>query len=285
MSYSNYEQVVVINDHKLLGVQNVDGSYGLTEKAIKVAGLGFVDAFPNSSLQGNFNITRKMIGSDPIYQYRKGAIDGAILYENNSKGFGFSNARISRYSVTCSVGEVPDIQTNLIVFGDLGADISSVAASQDDAIVSFPDQSSIKLNISDLSTDAVVDFSYSQSINWTPIYSLPKNVSQIWEDDLSIENLSLDPVQIDIQYPIETDITLTIVAQEYEIEAMKNKLKNLPRSTLSIQICDAQDHTNVINSFEASNARIISESVSSSIDQQMSLSLTYKSYETHHNTI
>lgn len=285
MSYSNYEQSLVINGHRLLGVQNIDGSYGVSEKAINVAGVGFIESLPNAPLQGNFSINRKMVSEDPLYLYRKQELNGAILYEENSKSFGFSNARINRYSVTCAIGEIPDLQTDLTVFGNLGSGVSLSNADQDQKLISFPDQSSIKLSVSDISTDAVVDFSYSQSINWKPIYSLPKNVSQKWESGSTIDDLPLEPVQVDIQYPIETDITVTIVAETYEIEEMQNKLKNLPRSTVSIQICDAQDHANVINSFEASNARIVSESLSSNVDSEMSISLSYKSFETHHNSI
>ena len=40
MSYSNYEQTVIINGHRLLGVQSVDGNYGISEKPVRVAGVG-----------------------------------------------------------------------------------------------------------------------------------------------------------------------------------------------------------------------------------------------------
>ena len=43
MSYSNYEQTVIIDGYKLLGVQSVDGNYGISEKSVKIAGVGFVD--------------------------------------------------------------------------------------------------------------------------------------------------------------------------------------------------------------------------------------------------
>ena len=34
MSYSNYEQTVIIDGYKLLGVQSVDGNYGISEKQL-----------------------------------------------------------------------------------------------------------------------------------------------------------------------------------------------------------------------------------------------------------
>ena len=293
MSYSNYEQTVIINGHKLLGVQSVDGSYGINEKPIRVAGVGFIDAVPNAPLQGNFSINRKMVGKDPLieinslgkYIYDEAEIDGVIMYDNDTKGFGFTKGRISRYNVTCSVGNVPDIQTDITVYGDLGKNVSMNPVIQPIPAVEFPDQSSIKLNISDFSIDAVVDFSYSRSINIVPVYALSKGDSQTWTNNQIIEYPKLEPVQMDTQYPIETDITVTMIASEYEVREIKDRLQSAPRSDVSIQICDAENHANIINSFVGKNVRLISESVNSTIDGEMNISLSYKSYETYHNEI
>ena len=293
MSYSNYEQTVIIDGHKLLGVQSVDGSYGINEKPIRVAGVGFIDAVPNAPLQGNFSINRKMVGKDPLieinslgkYIYDEAEIDGVIMYDNDTKGFGFTKGRISRYNVTCSVGNVPDIQTDITVYGDLGKNVSMNPVIQPIPAVEFPDQSSIKLNISDFSIDAVVDFSYSRSINIVPVYALSKGDSQTWTNNQVIEYPKLEPVQMDTQYPIETDITVTMIASEYEVREIKDRLQSAPRSDVSIQICDAENHANIINSFVGKNVRLISESVNSTIDGEMNISLSYKSYETYHNEI
>ena len=66
MSYSNYEQSVIIDGYKLLGVQSVYGNYGISEKPVRVAGVGFIDATIDSPLQGNFSINRKMVSTDPL---------------------------------------------------------------------------------------------------------------------------------------------------------------------------------------------------------------------------
>ena len=89
MSYSNYEQTVIVNGHRLLGVQSVDGSYGISEKPIRVAGVGFIDAMSDAPLQGNFSINRKMVGEDPLleknslgkYLFDEQEIDGLVLYD------------------------------------------------------------------------------------------------------------------------------------------------------------------------------------------------------------
>jgi hypothetical protein len=292
MSYSNYEQTVIINGYALSGIQDVNGSYGISEKPVKIAGVGFVDALIEGPLEGNFSVNRKMVSNDPLlaansvgkYTYDEQEISGAILYDNDTKGFGFTRGRISRYSVNCSVGEIPDIQTDITVYGNLGSGVSMDAATETHPPIQYPDQSSIKVQISDFSIDAISDFSYSRTINLSPVYAIPKGTSVDW-DDGEVTYPNLEPVQVDTQYPIETDINLTIIADEYQIREIKDRIQAAPKSDVVIKICEALNHDNIINSFTGNNVRLISESLSSTIDGEMSISLTYKGYETRHNPV
>tara|TARA_Y100000114_G_scaffold157029_1_gene186652 strand:- start:3223 stop:4104 length:882 start_codon:yes stop_codon:yes gene_type:complete len=289
MSYSNYEQKVVINGYTLSGVTSVDGNYGISEKPVRVAGVGFVDALIDSPLQGNFSINRAMVGHDPLLEAKNGRyifeeqeIEGAILYDNDTKGFGFNQGKISRYSVSCSVGEIPQIQTDIIVYGELGSGVYTSTEEKEHPPIKFPDQSSIKINVSDFSVDAISDFSYSRSLNLNPLYAIPKGDATDWNDGSGPAQSNLKPVQIDVQYPIETDINFTMIADEYEIREIKDRIQAAPKSNLEIEIRDSEDDE-IINSFTGKNVRLISESINSAVDGEMSISLTYKGYETLHN--
>ena len=293
MSYSNYEQSVIIDGYKLLGVQSVDGSYGISEKPIRVAGVGFVDALVDAPLEGNFSINRKMVGTDPLletnsigkYRFNEEEFEGSILYDNDTKGFGFTKGRVSRYSVSCTAGEIPDIQVDFTVYGNLGSGIIN-NATKTHPNIRYPDQASIKIEVSDFEIDAISDFSFSQSITTTPIYALPRGeVADWYEENPTLNAINLDPIQIDTQYPIETDINFTIIADEYEIREIKDRLQAAPKSDVVINIFDAQDSLYKINSFTGFDMRLTSESLNSSIDGEVSISLTYKGYETYHNPI
>ena len=291
MSYSNYEQTVIINGHRLLGVQSVDGNYGISEKPVRVAGVGFIDALIESPLQGNFSISRKMVGTDPLieknsqgkYIYDETQIEGVILYDNDTKGFGFTKGRVSRYGVSCSVGDIPEIQTEITVYGSLGKDVATNQTPSTPPTIRFPDQSSMRVTVSDLTIDAVSDFSFSRAINTVPIYALPKGNIFDWNAGVA-GTKNLDPIQIDTQYPIETDINFTIIADTYEIREIKDRIQAAPKSDVSIEIFDAQSPTDIINSYVGENVRLISENIGSTVDGQMTISLTYKGYDTRHNT-
>jgi len=290
MSYSNYEQKVIINGYQLLGVQSVDGNYGISEKPVRVAGVGFIDATIDSPLQGNFSINRKMVSADPLlstnslgqYILDEQEIEGVILYDNDTKGFGFTKGRISRYSVNCSVGEIPDIQVDITVYGSLGKDVAASTATKTHPPIRYPDQSSMRVTVSDFTIDAISDFSYSRAINTQPIYALPKGNVDDWNVGTA-GTKNLEPVQIDTQYPIETDINFTMIANDYEIRQIKDRIQAAPKSDVTIEIKDSFDNNYMINSYTGFNVRLIGETVNSTLDGEMSISLTYKGYETLHN--
>jgi hypothetical protein len=292
MSFSNYEQSVIINGYALSGVQQVAGSYGISEKPIKVAGVGFIDALINSPLEGSFSLSRSMVSSDPLlelnsqgkYKYDEEEFEGAILYENQTKGFGFTKGRVTRYSVACSIGDIPEIETEFTVYGNLGSGVSVQAPTKTHPPIKYPDQSSMRVIVSDFSIDAITDFSFSRSLNLQSLYAIPKGTPEDWNNG-TVSSSNLSPVQIDTQYPIETDINFTMIADEYEIREIKDRIQSAPKSSVIIEIRDALNPDDIINSFTGQSMRLISENITSSTEQEMSISLTYKGYETLHNPV
>jgi hypothetical protein len=116
------------------------------------------------------------------------------------------------------------------------------------------------------------------------MYAIPKGTEAEWYADSKVDYPNHDPIQIDTQYPIETDINFTMIASEYEIRQTKNRLRAAPESDVVIEIKDSKTKE-VINSFTGVKSRLISESLTSSVEGEMSISLTYKGYETLHNPV
>ena len=290
-SYSHYECSVVVNDYKLLGVQDVSANYGISESPIRAAGVGFIDALISSPLQGNIKISRKMVSTDPLlekdsldrYLIDEKELTGAILYDNEIKSFGFTKGRVSSYSVSCNAGEIPNVDMDIIVYGDLGKNINNQSATKTHPSIRYPDQSSIRVKVSDFSIDAVQSFSYSRTIKTVPVYGIPKGTLADWENEQA-STKNLDPIQVDTEYPIETDIGFTLIADKYEIREIKDRIQSAPKSDVSIEIYDPED-SSIINSFLGKNIRLIGESINSTVDEEMNVSLNYKGYETYHNIL
>ena len=116
------------------------------------------------------------------------------------------------------------------------------------------------------------------------MYAIPKGTPEDWNNG-TVSSSNLSPVQIDTQYPIETDINFTMIADEYEIREIKDRIQSAPKSSVIIEIRDALNPDDIINSFTGQSMRLISENITSSTEQEMSISLTYKGYETLHNPV
>jgi len=364
----------------LEGVQSVDGSYSINEKPVNIAGVGFVNAFVDSPMVGNFNITRLMTGPDLLleknalgkYKFDEEDITGEILYSELEKGFGFTKGRVSSYSVTCNVGNIPEIKTNIIVYGNMGANVANVLpykmlnssryypyqpgneytkaevylgkkastnlvtsdwnsgtltisfeqyqalpnyskseswSSSRNGIrsawlllgknafspysitdisdnqlnqseIQYPDQSSIKVTVNDFQIDPITSFSFTRVINTKPIYALPKGSLRDWDTNTGPSHNNLTPIQIDTIYPIETDFNLSIVAEEYEIREIKDRIQSAPTSNIFVDIYDAFNHDLVINQLKLYNVRLIGETINGSVGEELSISMTYKGFET-----
>ena len=150
--------------------------------------------------------------------------------------------------------------------------------------IRFTDQASMSVQVSDFTIDAISDFSFSRALNLNPVYALPRGTDADWQAGSRPSTPNLEPVQVDTQYPIETDINFTMIADEYEIREIKDRIQAAPKSTVSIEIRDAQTKE-LINGLTGHNVRLIGESINLSTEGEMSISLTYKGYDTLHNPV
>ena len=170
----------------------------------------------------------------------------------------------------------------------LGKDAFRITTDYSQAInqvhpeIKFTDQSSISVFVDDFTVDAISDFSFSRTLNLRPVYAVPKGDESQWVagDQATIPNL--EPVQVDTQYPIETDINFTMIVDEYEIREIKDRVQAAPKSNVSITIKDAKTDE-LMNQFVGRNVRLIGESINTSTEGEMSISLTYKGYDPFHN--
>ena len=73
-------------------------------------------------------------------------------------------------------------------------------------------------------------------------------------------------------------------SDEYEVREVKDRIQSAPKSTVEIELRDSRNDT-IINSFTGNNVRLIGETINSSIEGEMSISLSYKGYDTYHNPV
>ena len=75
-----------------------------------------------------------------------------------------------------------------------------------------------------------------------------------------------------------------MIVQEYQVQQMKDRFGSAKKTDVVIDIKDTSTNE-MINSFTGKNVRLIGESTTASVDGEMSISLSYKGYETLHNPV
>lgn len=307
-SQAQYDQTVYIGGRKLDYVTEVDGSYSLTTKPINIMGQGAIKNVVAAIPQGDFSITRTMVAEDfmRLYTGIDSFIRGSINY--GDKVFGFNQGSLNSYSYSVNYGEPPVANYGITVYGDIGSglyinslnstmvgDPSSLNAigENKDAPLKIPLPSMINITCRGSSTNRVTSFDFSTQIN----------KHEIWKTN------STSPFQIKTKWPIEVVTNITLEVDDYQTKRQSDAIFSNAFDTFSININsivyedseivtedgttitteggvpllflkanDADPNSEQIFSFSSSNTRLISEQVTSTIDDVATVKLTYLTY-------
>ena len=242
------------------GVTNVDGGYSIQESPINIIGKGFAYPVRNGTLQGNFQISKYFIGKEEVLRYVDGTpISGSINYGGNS--FGFESGYLSEYSFSAGIGQIPESQIAISVFGDIGKGIEHPTNGPTPEI-QIPNQGSIELNVDGYQNNRVTDFSYNIRIDKNPIYAIGSEF----------------PVDVQTTFPITQQASFNIDVNDYEIDSIKSYLIK-PKQIEDLRIILKNPiNESVIDSFNIKNARLVSQSINSNSTDLLTVSLTYNGY-------
>jgi hypothetical protein len=307
-SQAQYDQTVYIGGRKLDYVTEVDGSYSHTVRPINIMGQGAIKNVVAAIPQGDFSITRTMVAEDfmRLYTGIDSFIRGSINY--GDKVFGFNQGSLNSYSYSVNYGEPPVANYGITVYGDIGSglyidslnstmvgDPSSLNAigENKDAPLKVPLPSMINITCRGSTTNRVTSFDFSTQIN----------KHEIWKTN------STSPFQIKTKWPIEVVTNITLEVDDYQTKRQSDAIFSNAFDTFSININsivyndseivtedgttitteggvpllflkanDADPNSEQIFSFNSSNTRLISEQVTSTIDDVATVKLTYLTY-------
>ena len=255
----NYEQKFYINGILLSGVTDIDGSYSVSQEPINIIGKGYTYPVKQGSMIGNFNIKKYYIGDDPLLKYiDETPIKASINY--GDKSIGFDQGFLTEYSFSAGIGQIPQAQASINVYGNLGAGISA-EGSNPQPDVEIPNQGSILLNSKDYETNRVSRFDYTIRINRNPLYKIG----------------STEPVQVDIQYPLFQEVNLQMDLNDYELTKFKDFIKKPYQQDINIILNNPIDNSR-IDTFTIKNARIVSHSFNSTSTDNTTLTVAYNGY-------
>jgi len=271
-----------------------DGFHILTEESLDCALETYGVEFPtsmaliNSPLQGDFSINSILVSEDFFLNFT-GDVPFTGSIHHGNKYFGFDKGYISNHSVSCSVGQLPVTSTSISVFGDIGGSPDYIKEESEDGIFlqedgfnigtedsnngiynasgvnPFPEirmtnQGSIVIECTGASTDRVTSFNHSIDVPLDAIYTVGSSV----------------PAQVDVVWPMTSTTNFSLDIDEYNYQSMRKYLRNPTVQDIAVKINDCFGKT--IQNYIVKKARLISETMSASVDGRMTVNLTYKSY-------
>mgnify|MGYP003112756779 CR=1 FL=1 len=279
----SYEQNFYVNGTGLSGVQAINGSYGIQERPINVVGYGYVNHIIDSPIEGNFTIDRILINEDGLMNFTGdgAAFSGVVSYNTygtfcQTGSFGFHSGYLTSYSLSCDVGNLPEVSTNIVVYGDIGSGIQfdTLLGDKDpseDNTINAPNQGSIGITCDEINTSSnrIVSFNHEVSCQREPIYALPRSATDF--------ERAKYPVQVDLVYPLEQTTNLTMEIDDYETKNLYQYLTGAHSGQVNIDI-SGSNHDSAIASFHLDDARLVNESFSSSVGGVATVSMTFKKY-------
>ena len=250
-------------------------------------------------MQGNFKISRALVSADPFLNLTGDGVDyafsGSVFYERPNAGgvfeevhgtdnknltgcFGFHSGYLSSYNISCGIGEVPSVQVDISVFGDLGPGVDArnsllETLNATGEKIRVPDQGGIVLTCDDSNTNRITSFSHTIDLPRTALYALPSTAAA----DLTADSVKWKmPAQVDLSYPIESTTNFTLEIDDYETRNLYGALTGIHIHDVDITIND--DTGSEIVKFDLSKARLISENFNTDAGGTTTVNLTYKKH-------
>lgn len=254
------DQKLIINQQPISGVTSFNGDFDIPYENIDILGGNLATSVQGESAR-NISFSRFLIQADPL-KYLTGnySCNGFVSYKNNS--FGFKSGYMTNYSASCGIGDIANITTNFIVYGNMGGGVEeTIIPSTNTDNIYVANAGGIVINANEGSTNRIISFEYNINCERIPFFVLG----------------SRDPSDVTLKKPIIAELTLTLEIDDYESSDIQTLLcsPNIQDLQIDLKNCDK---TQVIESFIMPKARLISTNYTSSVDNSTSIEMLFRSF-------
>lgn len=255
----NSDSHFFVSGQQLSGVESLDIGYNNSSSVLNP--LGYTSGVTSISgpTSQTVSFSRNLIYSDPILSYTgSDAISGSLNY--NGSAYGFESGYLTSYSVNCAVGSIPKVNTSIAVYDEMasGVDMSGALPTT----IEIPRQGSITATCDNTTTNRVVGFDYSLSVNRKPYYTIGSET----------------PVEVKLVPPINYTASVQLEVDDAFLESGYAFLGTGKNSrTVSFTI-NGRDGT-ALQSLSIPNACLVGEQINTSADGAIRLTLSYMGHK------
>jgi len=253
----NQDNIFYLNGQKLSGVSNLSLGYTNPLENYLTLGAKNFGYFLNGPIESSLEISRSLIYSDPLL-----AFTGDSFFSGNfsygGKSYSFQSGYLTNYSVSCSVGEIPQVSSRISILGEFKSGENFLSEQVNDGLF-IPSPRTISVSGLDFSSNRVRSFNYSLEVQKQPIFSL--------EGGRTAQSVNfISPINVSLSVEIEMANS-----------AIRDSFSYCEKKADDSVIITINDRTlnNSISSFEVPNSTLLGESVQVSSDGQPVKSLTF----------
>ena len=206
---------ITINGSGIQGVQSVSANYASVAQPLKNLGINSIGFAPEGPQTATLDVDTLLINtlspsapadSADIMQNFTGDLAFSGVVNHGTKNFIFTEGYLETYSVSCSIGEIPQVSTSSVIYGEFGTGtLVDVPADAYPSTVNIPSYSSMEINLDTFNTNRVSSFNVAIATPRLPLYAVGSDV----------------PTGVMAGTPVEVNVNFTIEPDDYEIKNMR----------------------------------------------------------------
>ena len=206
---------ITINGSGIQGVQSISAHYSSVAQPLRNLGINSIKYAPEGPQTATLDVNNLLINtlspsapatSTEIMQHFTGDVAFSGVVNHGTKNFIFTEGYMETYSVSCSIGEIPEVSTSSVIYGEFGTGtLANVPVDNYPSTVNIPSYSSMAINLDTFSTNRVSSFDVNISTPRLPLYAVGNDV----------------PTGVIAGTPVEVNVNFTIEPDDYEIKNMR----------------------------------------------------------------
>ena len=278
-----------INTNEVRGAQSLQFSYAVPSVPLRHIGQTGVHHVVDGPYAGNVSLSSFIFTGDPIIKHTGDSPFNGYLYETkegksldaDSIDIAFTSGFLNSYSINCGIGQIPRIDAEIGVVGNIGklpsseatsslvsSDYSSIQSNENkDFDLKIADPRSLKISMNDFESNRLNSFSIAINIGRNPIYALGEKTP--------VEVKRNFPIEVLCSFQIDLDAHNMGSKAGYEQKVLRDFPCSETAEDLTLTFYDHYTESEVV-SYSFSDLLLVSQSHGANIDGNVVATLGYR---------
>jgi|GEM_PF-2171076 len=264
---------LTLNGSGIQGIQSLSASYNSVARPTTALGIGgAIDYYPQGAQQATLEVNTILTQLLPpnagysrdLMQNFTGVFPFSGVVDYGSKQFYFTEGYLETYSVSCSIGQIPETSTSSVIYGNFGTGAKFDSWEQTSATstsLNITSYGSMEINLDAFNTNRVSSFNVNIATPRVPIYAIGTD----------------QPTGVIAGTPIEVNVNFELDIDDYEIKSMRlNPDETVFKNTV-ITLKKNNSH-DILLRYNFDNMLLTSESFNGGVDSNAKMNFNLRSF-------